>query len=107
MVQCILQRERLRCRIGSIERPQCADDRFARQHRGQQPDADFPIEAEWPDDRLDKLSQLADCAICKLRKIPAVHRQMAQNPQRDGDADDDRSCLVEKNASPVVEAQAQ
>ena len=38
-------------------------------------------------------------------KVPAMHRQMAQDPERNRHADNNRARLVEEDARPVVEPQ--
>ena len=58
-----LQSQVLGGRVSAVERAQCAHDHLARQHRGEQADANLPVEAEGPDDRLDYEADTSDDAL--------------------------------------------
>ena len=70
LVQRLLQI--LAPRIGvvhAVNRSQGGDDGFARRKRGDQPDADLPVETQWLDRRLDGAPRCARQAVDDRRRM--------------------------------------
>ena len=109
MVQGGLQMHGLGFRIGAVEGAHGADHDFAGENTGDQADADLPVESEGRNCRLDKVAQAANDAIGEFRRgdgaARRVHyRQVRQYPQRKRDAENDRSCLAQKNPCAIHQA---
>ena len=112
VVQRGLQVERLRAGISAVESAHGADHHLAREHAGEQPDADLPVEARGRNGRLDEVAEAADDALGQLRRGEhagcRVHdRQMRQDPQRQGDAHDDGAGVPQEDARAVDQPQRQ
>jgi len=88
VVQGALQGEVARGGIGSIERAERADDHFAREDRGNQADADAPVEPQRLDHRLDEMPHAADEALVQLRRRAAGERQIGEEREHGGDNQD-------------------
>ena len=66
--RAVCRLQRLRAGIRAVERAHGADHHLARQHAGQQADADLPVEAQRRNRRLDEVAEPADEAVGQLRR---------------------------------------
>src|SRR5271170_1819266 len=96
-----LQAERLSGGIGSIQGAERTDDDFARDDGAEQTYPDLPVEAKRLDDGLNPLTYVSDQALRQCR----VKWYVAQNPEDHGDAQDDRSRLLEEDLAAIDNAQ--
>ena len=92
--------------ITAVKCAQCSHDHFSGQHRGQQADADLPVEAQRLNDWFDKLPQLSNDAVSQLWERTAVRRNVTKQPEHQCDREDYRPRLFNKNLRPIQQSQA-
>ena len=75
-MQRLLQVHGVLLGIDAIERAQRAHDDLARGQRGQQADADLPVETERSDNRHQGMTDAAHDAVLNGRRLSVMERQV-------------------------------
>src|ERR1700739_2701165 len=111
-VQGRLQMHALGFRIGAVERAHGGDHDFARQHAGDEADADLPVEAERRNHGLDEVAKLADGAVGEFGRgvMAAGHRHrrnVREQPETQRYAKNDRASLAQEDFGAINETHDQ
>src|SRR5262249_49095688 len=72
----------------AVDSSQSSDDNFAGGERSDQADADFPVEAQGADQRLDRVAGLAYDARLDARRLTVMEWQVAKHPEDNRNAED-------------------